>query len=46
MGSFEEEIRAKRAIKLAEKDHEENLSARESTARGSEKQDGDRSRFV
>jgi hypothetical protein len=25
MGSFEEEIRAKRAIKLAEKDHEENL---------------------
>jgi seryl-tRNA synthetase len=26
MGSFEEEIRAKRAIKLAEKDHEENLA--------------------
>ena len=25
MGSFEEEIRAKRLIKLAEKDHEENL---------------------
>ena len=25
MGTFEEEIRAKRAIKLAEKDHEENL---------------------
>ncbi|HSK65275.1 MAG TPA: hypothetical protein VK893_15580 [Pyrinomonadaceae bacterium] len=25
LGSFEEEIRAKRAIKLAEKDHEENL---------------------
>jgi hypothetical protein len=25
MGSFEEEIRAKRAIKLAEKDHKENL---------------------
>lgn len=25
MGSFEEEIRAKRAIKLAEKDHEQNL---------------------
>lgn len=26
MGSFEEEIRAKRAIKLAEKDHEENIA--------------------
>lgn len=26
MGSFEEEMRAKRAIKLAEKDHEENLA--------------------
>jgi hypothetical protein len=26
MGSFEEEIRAKRAIKLAEKEHEENLA--------------------
>ena len=26
IGSFEEEIRAKRAIKLAEKDHEENLA--------------------
>lgn len=25
MGSFEDEIRAKRAIKLAEKDHKENL---------------------
>src|SRR5688572_11513011 len=25
LGSFEEEIRAKRAIKLAEKDHKENL---------------------
>ena len=25
MGTFEEEIRAKRAIKLAEKDHEENI---------------------
>lgn len=25
LGSFEEEIRAKRAIKMAEKDHEENL---------------------
>ena len=25
MGSFEDEIRAKRAIKLAEKDHEQNL---------------------
>lgn len=26
LGSFEEELRAKRAIKLAEKDHEENLN--------------------
>jgi len=26
MGGFEDEIRAKRAIKMAEKDHEENLS--------------------
>lgn len=26
LGNFEEEIRAKRAIKMAEKDHEENLS--------------------
>jgi len=25
MGGFEDEIRAKRAIKMAEKDHEENL---------------------
>jgi hypothetical protein len=45
MTSFEEEIRAKREIKLAEKEHQENLNrAREISQIGKELQEGLRNR--